>query len=94
MIFNLVNALRLERNDAIPSNAGAKIMSILRIKQVCETTALSKATIYREIKKGKFPTPIQLTDRNVGWRESDINAWVLSRKKVDLTRSPETWRVE
>lgn len=67
---------------------------IFKIKHVCKITALSKATIYREIKKGKFPTPIQLTDRNVGWLETDIDDWVLSRKKVYLTNSAEMWRVE
>lgn len=66
---------------------------ILKIKQVCEITALSKATIYREIKKGKFPAQVQLTDRNVGWLETDINVWIVSRPKVDLLHSPEIGRV-
>lgn len=59
-------------------------MCVLRIKQICEITALSKATIYREIKKGRFPSPIQLTERNVGWLLSEVNDWVSSRKKVNL----------
>lgn len=62
---------------------------ILKIKQVCEINALSKATIYREIKEGKFPDQVQLTDRNIGWLETDINAWIVSRQKVDLLHSSD-----
>lgn len=71
-----------------------KMTVIIKIKNVCEITALSKATIYRQIKKGKFPAPVQLTDRNVGWLETDISAWISSRQKVYLTNSAEMWRVE
>lgn len=71
-----------------------KMTVIFKLKTVCDITTLSKATIYREIKQGRFPAPIQLTNRSVGWLETDINAWVLSRKKVDLTRSSEVWRGE
>lgn len=80
---------------AIPFiNGGHKMTAIFKIKHVCEITALSKATIYRQIKKGKFPAPIQLTDRSVGWLDTDINAWIVSRQKVDLTRSLDEWRVK
>lgn len=67
---------------------------IYKISNVCEITSLSKATIYREINKGKFPAPYQLTERSVGWLDSDINAWISSRHKVDLAHSSETWRAE
>lgn len=54
---------------------------ILKIKQICEITALSKATIYREIKKGKFPAPLQLTDRSVGWLISEVEEWINKKAK-------------
>jgi prophage regulatory protein len=42
------------------------------IKRVKEFTTLSKATIYRLIKAGKFPAPILISTRRAVWRESDI----------------------
>ncbi|MGY3857727.1 helix-turn-helix transcriptional regulator [Aeromonas caviae] len=53
------------------------VMKIYRINDVVECCALSKATIYRLMKKGLFPKQIQLTGkRAVGWRSSDIEHWV------------------
>ena len=49
---------------------------ILREKEVCERTGLSRATRWRKIKAGEFPQPIQLSTRSIGWRESDVNAWL------------------
>jgi prophage regulatory protein len=46
--------------------------SILRIAKVVEKAGMSKATIYRRIKEGKFPAPLELSTNIVGWRESEI----------------------
>ena len=54
---------------------------IFKLKKVCEITTLSKATIYRQIKQGKFPAPIQLTDRSVGWLMSEIEEWINNKAK-------------
>ncbi|OCG07404.1 hypothetical protein A9G15_09345 [Gilliamella apis] len=54
---------------------------IFKLKTVCDITTLSKATIYREIKQGKFPAPIQLTDRSVGWLMSEIEEWINKKAK-------------
>lgn len=58
-----------------------KMTVIFKLKKVCEITTLSKATIYREIKQGKFPAPIQLTDRSVGWLMSEIEEWINKKAK-------------
>ena len=49
---------------------------ILRRKQVEARTGLSRSTIYLLIKKGTFPKPIKLSERSVGWIESEIDDWV------------------
>lgn len=53
---------------------------ILRRKAVVEKTGLSKSTIYEAIDLDKFPKPVRLTERTVGWLESDIDEWIKSRK--------------
>tara|TARA_B100000787_G_C16087367_1_gene247293 strand:+ start:571 stop:750 length:180 start_codon:yes stop_codon:yes gene_type:complete len=41
---------------------------------------VSPATIYRWIKKGKFPAPIHLGANMVRWKASDIEAWIAERE--------------
>jgi prophage regulatory protein len=41
-------------------------------KTVEELSGLSRATIYRLIKSGKFPRPLSIGTGSVRWRQSDI----------------------
>lgn len=52
---------------------------ILRLKQVIRKVGLSKSTIYEKMSEGLFPTSIKLSERSVGWLESDINDWISSK---------------
>ncbi|WP_225198080.1 AlpA family phage regulatory protein [Gluconobacter oxydans] len=36
------------------------------------------SNLYRKIKAGRFPAPIQLSVRCVRWRESDVARWLNS----------------
>lgn len=49
---------------------------ILPIDQVLDRTGLSRRTLYTEISEGRFPKPIQLTTRRVGWPEVDVETWL------------------
>lgn len=53
--------------------------SILRLPEVMARTGLSRSTIYIQIAAGEFPAQVALTARAVGWRESDIEAWINAR---------------
>lgn len=50
--------------------------TILRIKAVVEVTGLSKSTIYQFVADGRFPKPVQLGPRAVGWLNSDVQQWI------------------
>lgn len=52
---------------------------ILRRPEVEARTGLSRSTIYLWIKQGEFPKPVALGTRLVGWRESDVTAWLAAR---------------
>jgi prophage regulatory protein len=56
--------------------------TILRITKAKERTGLSRTTLYSLIKEGKFPAPIPLGARAVGWLESEVDAWIESRVKA------------
>jgi prophage regulatory protein len=45
---------------------------ILRMREVISATGLSRSTIWRRVRAGKFPPPIELSDNAIGWPESAI----------------------
>jgi len=49
---------------------------IIKLSAVIKLSSLSSATIYRLIKKGKFPKQIKLSERSSGWLLSEINKWL------------------
>jgi len=46
---------------------------------VRDRVGLSRATIYRRMLRSEFPASVPLGGHIVGWRESDINAWIAAR---------------
>ena len=56
-------------------------MRILKTNEVVKIIGLSKVTIWRIEKSGTFPKRINLTNRRVGWIESEILEWLESRPK-------------
>lgn len=57
-------------------------MKILKKSEVVKKVGLSQVTIWRMEKKGIFPRRRQLSERRVGWVESEIEEWILARKIV------------
>jgi len=57
-------------------------MKVIRLTQVIETTGLGRSTIYKYIAEGKFPIPLQLSERCVGWLESEVQQWIQSRLNI------------
>ncbi len=59
---------------------------ILRTPEVVRVTGLSKTTIWRRVRSGDFPAPIRLgglAARSVGWREGEIEHWIVTRPVID-----------
>lgn len=57
---------------------------ILRLPEVKAATGKSRSSIYQGVANGTFPAPVALGPRSVGWRESDLTAWLGSlRTKAD-----------
>lgn len=53
--------------------------SVLRLNEVTTRTGRSRSSIYNDMQQGKFPHPIRLGERAVGWLESDISSWLEAR---------------
>jgi len=58
---------------------------ILRLPHVKARTGLSRSTIYLRISEGKFPTPVSLGGRAVGWVEDEIQTWL--EKQIQSSRN-------
>lgn len=72
-----------ELEQAAPAQQDHIVDFLLPRKTVEKMSGLSRATIYRLIKLGKFPRPLSLGTGSVRWRQSDIIAWQHS-----LTQTP------
>jgi prophage regulatory protein len=57
---------------------------LLRRKDVEKIAGISRASIYRLIKAGKFPTPVNLGTGAVRWKQSELIAWQSSLIKNPL----------
>lgn len=55
---------------------------LIRLREVMDKTGLSKSTIYRLAgdPSSDFPEAMRLTPATVGWKESEIDAWIETRK--------------
>jgi len=53
---------------------------IVREAETLQRTGLSRTTRWRLAKAGKFPKPVSITDSAIGWRESEIEAWIAARQ--------------
>jgi prophage regulatory protein len=69
--------------------------TILRLPAVKTRTGLSRSTIYLRVAEGRFPKPISLGARAVGWVDAEVEAWLAGqieesrRTQGDRLRSPE-----
>ena len=54
-------------------------MRIIRLKEVIDSTGLSRSTLYKYIGEGTFPKPVSLGDRCVGWVDNEVHDWILAR---------------
>lgn len=52
---------------------------VIKIKEVCELTSLSKTTIYRRINDGSFPKPISLGPQRIAFIEHEVAEWIAAR---------------
>jgi prophage regulatory protein len=52
---------------------------IRRLPQVLERTGDPRSTFYRKVENGTFTKPVKISQRAVGWPESEVSALVTAR---------------
>lgn len=61
---------------------------LLTRNEVEDLVRLRRSSIYRLMRLGLFPEPIQLGKRAVRWRTSEIEAWIDSRPRATGENPP------
>ena len=51
-------------------------VDLLRAPQVLTRLNISRATLYRGIKAGHYPQPVQISSQGVRWRRTEIDALI------------------
>jgi prophage regulatory protein len=60
--------------------------------EVLDVPDLSRATIDRREKEGRFPQRVRLSPRRVAWKTEEIRAWIASRQRVAEIASEQNGR--
>lgn len=63
-----------------PESAQPTTDRILRRREVLERVPFSEPTLWRMERRGLFPAHIRISPRLVGYRESEVRAWLASRE--------------
>ena len=66
------------------------VSKLLTLRQVIEKVSLSKALIYKLIRKGLFPCPRNLSPGRVGWLEDEVDSWVEARPPAGTVPPADT----
>jgi prophage regulatory protein len=57
---------------------------ILRLPNVLDRTGLSRSNIYLRVTEGRFPRPVSLGARAVGWIETEVEEWIA--RQIEVSR--------
>jgi len=81
--LELFNAHPPFEDDAIPDVAAEEPTdpepeddTMLQIKEVARLTGISSSTIKRMAKVGRFPKPMHLSSRRIGWPAREVKDWL------------------
>ena len=55
----------------------------VREEECHRLTGLSRSTRWRLERSGSFPHRRQITERTIGWRESEVQQWIADRTETD-----------
>lgn len=54
---------------------------IWRLPKVLDTIGMKRSWLYAEVAANRFPAPLKIGQRAIGWKRSDVEAWVQSRAR-------------
>lgn len=58
------------------------VMKVIKVPEVLERCAISRASLYRLLQRNEFPRQVRLGIRSVGFYEHEVNQWLAERQRV------------
>ena len=62
--------------DALPATGFLRQSQLIGTKGRSGLIPLSPATLWRKVKDGSFPAPVQISKRCTAWRVEDVRRWM------------------
>ncbi len=66
--------MSLEHSPARSKGAPAPVDPMLRPPEVMAQMGWSRTTLWRRVRDGAFPAPVELGPNSIGWRQSWVSA--------------------
>jgi prophage regulatory protein len=48
---------------------------------VCRKTGKSRVQLWRDVRNGRFPAPIEIGPNSVAWHNIEVDAWLAARPR-------------
>ena len=68
--------------DQAEGGSRAAFNRCVRIRQVCEMTGMSRASVYRKMTDGTFPKSFKIGESMSVWRVAVIEQWIAEREQT------------
>jgi prophage regulatory protein len=72
--------MQQNQNSQTPTTDPLKAGFNLRVSALAPRLGISKNTIWRLVREGKFPKPIKLSEKVTVWKADDVLAWLESKE--------------
>ncbi len=80
--YQLISYL-MKNTTTLPSKPSlSQSDRIIRTKELEQMVALSRPTIWRYEKAGRFPKRVKLGESSVGWKLSEVQQWIDQRRQL------------
>jgi prophage regulatory protein len=73
--MSVTEILQRDRRRKAAKQEQRRLRRILRIAEVVAVTGKAESSIYEDMAAGKFPRPVPIGPRAVGWLEDEIAEW-------------------
>ncbi len=73
--------MSIEHSPARGDGAHGHLDKMLRAPGVMALTGLSRTTLWRRVRAGTFPAPVELGANSIGWPASEISVWLKARAR-------------
>ncbi len=78
-LTELVRALDTPLDSTSDTTRSLWCTGFLRHKEILALVGTSKVTLWRAVRRGTFPKPVQGLGVQLVWRRSDVQQWLASR---------------